>query len=175
VIISSIFLWQIAEGLPVGNTWPYQGGTAEDIGRHLRQVAAVLEKAPDLEVDVDFNMFLDESTRSIQLYFCKRALATAPEEQQGLALFISSLAPVAAYCPAIVRRTRSGKSYRFQLAQGGEGPSGDWSQEITWITKELAESGFAVPEKRELQEILPNSPDIPPGFRGKCQLEAIIF
>src|SRR5947207_5549028 len=100
LILAPTFLWRAAHGHPVGDVWPYRGGTQADIHEHLRTAAEALSQGPLLDTESDFGMLLDEACRSGLVYCTKRQ--EGPSAVHGVTVFLSAFAPLAAFCPMTV-------------------------------------------------------------------------
>jgi hypothetical protein len=171
VILSPFFLWRAAEGHPVGDVWPYRGGSEADIHEHLRHAAEVLGQGPLVDTEPDFAMLLDEAIRSALVYCTKRPLRTTVRD--GVVVFLSAVAPLAAYCPMSVDRSQRGVARTLHLPRAGDVPSGGWEAEEQWLVTQLEGLGFAVPSRQELVAVLPDSSEIPKALRGQSQFNAI--
>jgi hypothetical protein len=174
VILAPIFLWRAAARHPVGDIWPYRGGTRADILDHLRHAADVLTQGPLLEGEVDFDMLLDESIRS-GLVYCTKRDGGPKSAKHGIAIFLSSVAPLAAFCPITIARSERGFARTFDGPRAGEWPPGDWEAESRWLAVQLEALSFIVPSREDLAATLPDAEEIPPVLRGQTQFAAIFF
>jgi hypothetical protein len=171
MLLSPIFLCRMADGYPVGDAWPYRGGSRQDILQHLEHAAEGLRQSPTLRVESDFTLLHDDAARSAHVYCCKKhewpARHAGPAcSVEGIVVFLCSLAPVAFYCPLEVLRSNQGDGYRYNLQQAGSLPPGDWNGELQWIVKNLEASGFRVPSREALVEPLPSVAEIPAHLWG---------
>jgi hypothetical protein len=172
VILSPIFVSRMLEGFPVGNCSPYRGGTQHDIINHLENVVEELTKSSTLRVERDFGMLLDGAATSGYAYCCKKR--DWPTDRiwddyhvQGIVIVLSSLAPIAFYCPLKLHQSPRGKSYAYNFREAGTLPSGEWENETEWVVARLKNSGFEIPSREKLIEALPSEPWIPKHMWGR--------
>jgi hypothetical protein len=163
----------MAEGRPVGDAWPYRGGTQEDIHEHLRRCAEALGQGPLLHAEPDFGMLLDGAIRSGLVYCTKRSSGTSAEE--GLVVFLSAVAPLAACCPVTIHRSPQDVSRTVHGPQERVALPEDWGEEERWLVTQLEGWGFVVPNRQELSAPLPDAPEIPERLRGQPQFNALFM
>ena len=173
MILAPMFLWRAVQGHPVGDAWPYRGGTQSDIHQHLRSAAEVLSQGPFLDTESDFAMLFDDCCHSAMVYCTKKQ--DRPSSVHGITVFLCAFAPLAAFCPTTVHRTKIGMSHTMHLPQAGELPPGDWVVERQWLVSQLETLGFVVPSREELSLLLPHSSEIPEQIRGLSQFMALFF
>jgi hypothetical protein len=173
VIVVPKLLWRMVEGQPVGDVWPYRGGTQADIHEHLRRCAEALGQGSLLHAEPDFGMLLDGAIRSGLVYCTKRPLG--PSAKDGLVIFLCAVAPLAACCPMTIHQSPQGVSRTLHGPQERELPLGDWEEEARWLVTQLEGWGFVVPNRQELSALLPDSPEIPERLRGQSQFNALFF
>lgn len=173
MILAPMFLWKAVQGHSVGDAWPYRGGTQSDIHKHLRSAAEALSQGPFLETESDFVMLLDGCCQSAMVNCTKKQ--DWPSPVHGVTVFLCAFAPLAAFCPMTVNRTKIGMSRTMHLTQAGELPPGDWVVEGQWLVSQLETLGFIVPSREELSLLLPHSSEIPEQIRGFSQFMALFF
>jgi hypothetical protein len=87
----------------------------------------------------------------------------------GIAVYLSRLAPVAVFGPMLHTRHPTGGSSSFLTAEIiGDCPAGDWSKEISEITKILTRYyGITILDRADLVKKLPFEAKIPTCFKRK--------
>jgi len=177
MILSNDNLQAMISGSIVGTSWPYDCGSTEDIESYLRGLVAELSRSTLLEVESDFSHYGSGFASYVHVFCFKRDGKSTVRERDtdqtdGIAVYLSRLAPVAAYGPE--QRTKSyrrgwfglrkvvGKSFgNLEAERVGESPPGDWSEAIDEIKGVLYRFGFFLPSREELSKELPFAADIP--------------
>ena len=112
MILSNDNLQAMISGSIVGTLWPYDCRSTEDIESYLRGLVAELSRSTLLEVESDFIHYGSGFASYVHVFCFKRDGKSTVRERDtdqtdGIAVYLSRLAPVAAYGPE--QRT---KSYR---------------------------------------------------------------
>jgi hypothetical protein len=181
LILSADELRTIIAGDPIGDIQPYRRGIPQEIEEFLKKVVARLEQSPLLEIHPDWDHY-GSGYASYAHVFCFKGGGRSTVHRHGvdhidgITVYLCRLAPIAAY----------GAEHRTRSARGGSGgfldvnnvgtlPAGDWSAELCEIETILTESGFRLPTREQLAEILPFKADIPTVFDDRHVFDAIFY
>ena len=148
----------------IGNTWPYKGGSEEDLNTYFRGVVDDLQNSGLISVWANFD---DGGFASYLELFCykkdgssRQTLSGCREEIMGILVYISHHAPIAAYGAG--RRTQSRRPEIFALGFNRLGyddidtvPPGDWQEILDEICTKLKQAGLEVANSEALNERLP--------------------
>lgn len=166
---------------PVGDTFPYLGGSEEDIENHLKAVVATLRRSHLLDVEADFNHYSSGYASYVDVFCAKSNRQSTvcrgdTDWIDGIAVYLARLAPIAAYGTQQRTRHARGGSQGFLRSRGvGQIPNGDWSNELHEIITSLKSFGFLLPNLEELCEPLPFKAKIPTIFDNECVFDAIFY
>jgi len=182
VILNQAVLERIASTGRAGDVWPYDGGRRDDIISRLQTIVAALTPLDGFTVDARFGEVMDDSLASAQVYFVPTSARTAdaassPVKQNCLALFLSAVAPVAAFCPAIAlpHSPRTSHAYGLNTGQLGLLPPGQWESAVRWVIHHLGTFNLSVLGRDDLVAVLPEGPKIPQHYRGGKWFEVLFF
>lgn len=174
-------LQEIINGNPVGDDWPFLGGTNEDIRQHLQGVVEKLNQSVVLEVEAEFDSF-GEGSASYAHLFCKRPHQESSYVREGrtwtdgIAVYLSRLTPVAIYGTETRTTFERGSSHGFLEVEGiGQIPDASWTTEESVIQSILTEEGFTFLSSDELKQPLPFKAGINTEFDGKRLFDALFF
>jgi len=166
VFLAPIYLARILQGFPIGDRWPYRGGTREEVRSFLDSVVVELKRIPHLHIEANFDLLDDESSSSINvLCFRKCDLPTNIHQKfihrPGIGILLSALAPLACLFPI-----ESNQTYVICPSLTGLLPAADWQIERQEIVALLESLGFQFPSREDLLEPLPSEPWIPQRMWG---------
>jgi hypothetical protein len=165
--LSEATLRAIIAGHAVGLSWPYDRGSDEDISTHLSEVVAALQRSPRFEAEAKPDHYGSGYASYVHVFCSKRKGKSTTRTEggavvDGIAVYISRLAPLAVYGPDREVRFPGGQGYgHLDPEQVGESPTGDWRWEINEIRTKLARYGYDFPAREELAMRLPFSAAIP--------------
>lgn len=151
----------------VGNAWPYNGGSDEDIEAHLHQIVAHLEASSAISVEADFNSYGSGYASFVEVFCFKKDGSTrrrflgSGEKVIGIQVYISRLAPVAVYGAEERTRHAHGGSSGLLTHEGvGTIPQGNWQAVLEEIASKLISSGIDVADAATIGKLLPFHADI---------------
>lgn len=182
MLFSDHELRELVQGRPIGDDWPYCGGTEDDIERYLRVKVANIKASKRFEVDADFTHYGSGYASYVHVY-CEKSGGKSSTSRgdcdwiDGIAIYLSRLAKYAVY--GYEQRTR-------HATGGGSGsfidvknlyslPPGDWQMELAMIRDSLTQSGFIFPERDDLLERLPFKLHIPTVFDNEDVFDALFY
>ena len=174
-------LQEIINGNPVGDDWPYLGGTVEDVDIHLKMVTDELNKSAALEVEGEFNSY-GSGFASYAHLFCKKPGKESTYQRDGrtwidgIAIYLNRLSPIA----VLGRETRTvferGSSHGFLEADMiGELPDESWIEEKKIIEMILDEQGLTLLGKDDVNKPLPFKAKINTNFDDKTVFDALFY
>jgi hypothetical protein len=165
--LSDADLRSLIAGRPFGPGTVYEGGDEAAIEGFLRGVVAGLARSALVEVEADFGHYGSGYASYVDVFCPKRggrstAVVNGVRWIDGLVIYLSRLAPVAAFGPSQRTRHRTGGSYDYlDAGKVGVLPPGDWSAEAKEVRAKLAgRYGFALLGQDELSRPLPLNADI---------------
>ena len=167
MLLSESQLRTLISGNPVGDRWPYFGGTDADIENHLHRAVDALRSTGLLEIDAGFDHYGSGYASYVHLSCQKpngrsRARRDNADWIDGVAIYLSRLTPFAIYGSEHRTISAATSSRTFlDLNRLYILPPGDWQNEITAIRRTLESLGFSFPPRDELAELLPFEADIP--------------
>lgn len=174
-------LQSIIDMNPVGDTFPYFGGSEQDIENHLKAVVATLRHSPLLDVEAEFNHYGSGYASYVHV-FCAKSNRQSTVRRgdtdwiDGIAVYLARLAPIATYgVEQRTRHLRGGSRGFLESRHVGQLPNGDWSNELYKIVTTLENFGFILPSLEELCEPLPFKAKIPTIFNSECVFDAIFY
>ena len=159
--------WALKHQHTVGNCWPYNGGSDEDIEAHLYDVVADLETSSLISVEADFNSYGSGYASFVDV-FCfkkdgssrKRFLGSG-EKTTGIQVYISRLAAVAAYgAEERTRHPHGGSSSLLSYDSAGTTPPGNWQAVLQEIAAKLQSNRIEIADGATLNRLLPFQVDI---------------
>lgn len=174
-------LQEIINRNPVGDDWPYLGGTDEDIEQHLIAVSKRCGELPGIKLEAEFDHYGSGYASYVHL-FCQRPQKDLPYERDGrkwtdgLALYLNRLTPLAVYGPETRTVFERGSSHGFLDSESvGQLPDDSWSSDWQAILKILSDEGFSVPPTEQLKRPLEFESQIATVFDGKSQFDALFY
>lgn len=160
-------LREVVAGRPVGDRWPYAGGSERDIEAHLGRAVGELRGTRRLRVEAEFGHYGSGYASYVHV-FCAKGAGRSTERRgdldhtDGLSVYLARLAPVAAIGPGHPRRGAGTGSLDFlDPERVGESPAGDWSDELRLTRSVLERNGFYLPAREALCAPLPFAAVIP--------------
>ena len=174
-------LQEIINGNPVGDDWPYLGGTVEDVDTHLKMIARELNKSAALEVDGEFDSY-GSGFASYAHLFCRKPGHESTYERDGrtwidgIAVYLNRLSPIAVLGPETRTVFERGSSHGFLDAEHvGELPDGSWVEEKKIIQMILEEEGVTLLSRAEVDQALPFKAKINTNFDDKLIFDALFY
>ena len=118
----------------VGDLWPYDGGSEQDIEEYLHDVVTDLGNSKAVIVEADFTSYGSGYASFVDIFCSKedgsstRPFLGSGERTVGIVVYVSRLVPVAAYGPEErTRHAHGGSSTLLERETIGTTPPGDWS------------------------------------------------
>lgn len=165
--LSDAELRSLIAGRPFGPGTVYEGGDEAAITGFLRGVVAGLARSALVEVEADFKHYGSGYASYVDVFCAKRGGRSTTEVNgvrwiDGLVIYLSRLAPVAALGPSQRTRHRTGGSSDYlDAGKVGVLPPGDWSAEWNEVHAKLTDRyGLTLLDRDELNRRLPFTADI---------------
>jgi hypothetical protein len=165
--LSDADLRSLLAGRPFGLGTVYAGGDEAAIEGFLRGVVSGLARSALVAAEADFGHYGSGYASYVDVFCPKRGGRSTTEANDvqwidGLVIYLSRLAPVAALGPSQRTRHRTGGSSDYlDASKVGLLPPGDWSAEANEVRAKLAENyGFTLLGQDELNRPLPFNADI---------------
>ncbi len=141
---------------------------------HLLRIVNGLKRSHLIDVEAEFNDY-GSGTASYVDVFCSKRSGKSTQRKgdtdwiDGIAIYLSRLAPIAIYGPMQRTRNKTGGSFDFLIADVvGTLPPGDWIEEVKEINKKLTTFyGVTLLEKEFLAKKLPFKAKIRTCFKKK--------
>lgn len=116
---SESIIRRVHEGSIAGESWPYAGGSAEDIEDYLKDTAAYLRRSELLTVETHFDSFGCGYASFVEVFCSKKEGSCARQygdslHTDGLLVYLCRHAPMAAY--GRETRTRSSNEGKLRLS-----------------------------------------------------------
>lgn len=189
-LLSDDSLNSMIRGEPVGDQWPYAGGSKRDIAKHLKKVVSKLKRLPGVAVEAEFRHYGSGYASYVDV-FCYPRNGSSQQKRDGvlhivgLSVYLSRLAPLAVLGSGEKTRFKSGGGYSFLEAstvtsillalfprvRGGcsflaastvdSVPDGDWLGFVQGIRTKINDCGFTFLDRETVLQPLPFEADIP--------------
>lgn len=160
-------LRSVIDGRPVGDFFPYKGGTQKQIQSFIKSIVGDLERSSLITVEADFNSYGSGYSSYIDVFCYKRDGSSTENKDNalwidGITIFISKLAPVAILGASNKTKHLRGGSYIFlDINAINTMPKGNWGDVLQVIINKLNKYGIEILEKRDLAKSLDFNVKIP--------------
>jgi hypothetical protein len=176
MIYSEEILRNIINKTPVGDLFPYKGGTKKQIESYIKSIVADLEMSELITVEADFNKYESGFASFIDI-FCYKSDGSSIMKRKnslwidGISIYISTCAPVAIYGANFKTKkvNKYGGSYGIlDVNCVATTPKGYWVDVLYIIAKNLNRFGIEIIQKRELNKPLDFQVKIPTNLNYHC-------
>jgi hypothetical protein len=158
--LSEATLRQCIKGEPVGDRYPYNNGSKQEIENFLKQVIAELKDSQLIQIDADFSHYGSGYASYVDLfcYYKDGSFNIQRGETTwiiGITLYLSRLAPVAVYGSGEKTKRKDGGSYSFLRPEDvGTLPEGEWNEVLYEISNKLIKFGFDLLQPEDILPLL---------------------
>ena len=158
-------LIEISKQNPVGEDWPYFGGSPKDIESHLRATTKKINKIPKIHVEAELNHY-GSGYASYAHLFCSKADGSLSYQKDGrdwvdgLTVYLSRLFPIAVIGSETRTSFDRGSSYSFLDVNGiGVVDELNWKFEFDAVKNILQEDGFELGDQKVLSDAVSSIAD----------------
>lgn len=158
---------KLAQAQPVGEGWPYDGGSEAEILAHIKGTIATLAQRTGLALEPEFDHYGSGYASYVDIFARRRDDSGATQrsghlEITGLRVYLSRLAPIACMGKAMISRGPTFGSFSYlEPSQLGTTPGDAWNDVARAMRGALSERGYALLPAALAARALPFDVEIP--------------